>query len=216
MLRSPEQLAELVTYLQRAEEEERVRLARILHDEFGSLMSAAKFDVARIKQRTPADAKDLLVLLAHLDQMLDISIVLTRNLIENLRPSSLATLGLVATLEILAREWQQSTGIKVQTSLEDVHMEPTRELALYRVAREALLNISHHAQASQVRMTLENKADSGEITVIDDGTGFNPEDAAGTFRGLASMCHNLETLGGALVITSAPDRGTRIVGRLPR
>lgn len=211
-----EQLAELATYLQRAAETERSRLAQELHDELGSLMTAAKLVVARLKSHAPADDGNAQKHLAHLDELLGQSIALGRRIIENLRPSSLSTLGLTAALDTLASEWHASSGIDIRTTIEEVDIAPDQELTVYRLVQEALTNISKYAQAKQVKVTLKVLAEQIEIAVTDDGKGFDPEDIAYRARGLAGMRHRLEACGGSLSIHSAPGHGTRIIGVLAR
>ena len=105
------QLTELTHHLQTAREDERHRLARDLHDELGALLTSAKLDAARIRSRLAGTAPEALERLAHLVATLNSSIALGRRIIEDLRPSTLSNLGLVATLEILAREFAERSGI---------------------------------------------------------------------------------------------------------
>ena len=104
------QLTQLAQHLQTAREDERNRLARNLHDDLGSLLTSAKLDAARIKSRLAASAPEALDLLAHLVSTLNSGIALGRRIIEDLRPSALSNLGLVSTLEILAREFSDMKG----------------------------------------------------------------------------------------------------------
>ena len=104
-------LAELATHLQDVRETERGYLARELHDELGSLLTAAKLDVARLKSRL-ADTPDAAQRLQHLTELLNSGIALKRRIIEDLRPSSLSNLGLVASLEILGREFGDASGMR--------------------------------------------------------------------------------------------------------
>ena len=99
------QLTELALHLQTAREDERQRLARDLHDELGALLTSAKLDAARIRSRLAGTAPEALDRLAHLVETLNSSIALGRRIIEDLRPSTLSNLGLVAALDILAREF---------------------------------------------------------------------------------------------------------------
>ena len=108
------QLKELAQHLQTMREDERSRLARELHDELGALLTAAKLDVARLKSRLGASATpDAAERLAHLNETLNGGIALKRRIIEDLRPSSLSNLGLVAALEILLREFAARSEIAV-------------------------------------------------------------------------------------------------------
>src|SRR5450830_1153732 len=103
-------LAKLATHLQNVREEERGHLARELHDELGSLLTAAKLDVARLKSRLAGNLPEAAERLAHLTSTLNSGIALARRIVEDLRPSSLSHLGLAASLEILAREFAERSG----------------------------------------------------------------------------------------------------------
>ncbi|MDR0479184.1 MAG: CHASE3 domain-containing protein [Burkholderiaceae bacterium] len=209
-------LTELATYLQRAVEQERARLARELHDEMGALLTAAKLDVARLKSKLPPDAAEPRARIEHLTETLNQGIALKRQIVEDLRPSSLANLGLVASLEILAREFSERSEIPVDTIIERVNMDEASELTLYRLVQEALTNIGKYAKATEVTITLTNYGHHAEITVADNGMGFNLAQVPSTSHGLMGMRHRVEALGGRLEVISAPGQGTRITGAIPR
>ncbi|HSV45064.1 MAG TPA: CHASE3 domain-containing protein, partial [Ramlibacter sp.] len=109
-------LAELATHLQQVREQERGHLARELHDELGALLTAAKLDVARLKSRLGLPTPEVDQRLRHLTDTLNSGIALKRRIIEDLRPSSLSNLGLTASLEILAREFSEHSGLEVTSS----------------------------------------------------------------------------------------------------
>lgn len=209
-------LTELASHLQQAVEDERAHLARELHDEMGALLTAAKLDVARLKSRLPADADDLLDRLKHLTDTLNQGIALKRRIIEDLRPSSLTNLGLVASLEILCREFADRAALRIETALEPVDLDTASELTIYRVVQEALTNIAKYAQASQVMVTLKNYVYHAEVSVIDNGVGFDPAQLPRASHGLVGMRHRVEASGGRLDINAGAGRGTRITGTIPR
>ena len=209
-------LTELATYLQRAVEEERARLARELHDELGALLTAAKLDVARLKSKLPPGAEEALERIRHLTETLNQGIALKRQIIEDLRPSSLSHLGLVAALEILAREFSGRSEIPVHTDIEQVDLDEASELTLYRLVQEALTNIGKYAKATEITVTLSSHPHYAEVTVADDGAGFDLAQIPSTSHGLVGMRHRVEALGGRLEISSAPGHGTRITGTIPR
>jgi signal transduction histidine kinase len=209
-----EELTELTRHLLTAREDERHRLARDLHDELGALLTSAKLDAARIKSRL-AGAPETLERLAELVGKLNEGIALGRRIIEDLRPSTLGHFGLEATLEILARGFAQQTGIQVATALEPVHVGATRELVLYRVAQEAITNISKYAGARHVSLTLAAHGGHAELTVKDDGAGFDTQARPRSAYGLVGMRFRVEAEGGTLTVTSAPGAGTTIRATLP-
>jgi signal transduction histidine kinase len=209
-------LTELATHLQNVREEERGHLARELHDELGALLTAAKLDVARLKSRLDAQAvPEMAQRLQHLTDALNSGIALKRRIIEDLRPSSLSNLGLTASLEILAREFSEHSGIEVTPSLEPVELDESRQLTVYRLVQESLTNVGKYADAKQVEITLRNYGGHVEVDIRDDGKGFDVSRMRGSTHGLAGMRHRVEAAGGRLTVSSMPGKGTRIAAVLP-
>src|SRR5450830_1937204 len=208
-------LAKLATYLQQVREDERGHLARELHDELGSLLTAAKLDVARIKSRLGDHAPEALQRLQHLTETLNRGIALKRRIVEDLRPSSLSNLGLLPSLEILTREFSERSDLVLDTRLEAVDLDESSQLTLYRLVQEALTNIGKYARARQVSVLLQNTGTHALLTVSDDGIGFNPEQIGAGSHGLEGMRHRVEATGGRLVVESTPGQGSRITAHLP-
>jgi signal transduction histidine kinase len=215
VVRRTAQLTELARHLQSVREDERNHLARELHDELGALLTAAKLDVARLKSRLGALTPEVAERIQHLTDGLNSGIALKRRIIEDLRPSSLSNLGLVAALEILVREWAERTEIKVDSDFQPVRLRPSGELTIYRLVQEALTNTAKYAKASEVQVRLA--AEDGEVlvTVRDNGSGFDVEAPQVSAHGLLGMRYRLETEGGALLLKSSAGRGTVIEARLP-
>jgi signal transduction histidine kinase len=213
--RRTQQLTELTRHLQTAREDERSRLARDLHDELGALLTSAKLDAARIRSRLAGTAPEAQERLAHLVGTLNSGIALKRRIIEDLRPSALSNLGLVATLEILTREFAQQSGIEVQCGLEPVKLEADAELVVYRLVQEAITNITKYAKATQVWVTLASRESRVDISVRDDGVGFDPATQPASAHGLVGMRYRVEAEGGTLALQSSPGQGTLIQVSLP-
>ncbi len=208
-------LTELANHLQQVREDERGHLARELHDELGALLTAAKLDVARLKSRLSEQPHEVAERLQHLTETLNAGIALKRRIIEDLRPSSLANLGLAASLDILTREFAQHTGLAVDANLEDVELGEPHQLTVYRLVQESLTNVAKYAQASRVQVTLHAYAHVVEVSVRDDGKGFDTSAIRPSTHGLAGMRHRVEAAGGRLSVTSAPGQGTRVMAALP-
>lgn len=210
-------LAELATHLQQVREEERGHLARELHDELGALLTAAKLDVARLKSRlgTPL-SPEVAQRLQHLTEALNSGIALKRRIIEDLRPSSLSNLGLTASLEILAREFSERSGVEVTSELESVELDEPRQLTVYRLVQESLTNVGKYAEARHVAITLQNHDNHVEVEITDDGKGFSVADIRPSTHGLAGMRHRVEAAGGRLTVVSTPGKGSRISAVLPK
>ncbi|MES2945122.1 MAG: CHASE3 domain-containing protein [Pseudomonadota bacterium] len=211
-------LAELATHLQNVREDERGHLARELHDELGALLTAAKLDVARLKSRLGTSLPEASDRIAHLTNTLNSGIALKRRIVEDLRPSSLSHLGLVASLEILAREFEERSGLSITTDLEHVELGGSAQLTVYRLVQESLTNIGKYAEASQVVISLQNMDSYITIEVHDNGKGFDTTGVSSSSHGLAGMRHRVEAAGGRLTVVSSKnsDTGTRISAVLPK
>lgn len=210
------QLTELTHHLQTAREDERSRLARNLHDDLGATLTLAKLDAARLKSRLAGMAPETLELLAHLVDTLNSGIALGRRIIEDLRPSALSNLGLVAALEILAREFADHSGIEVDCALEAVELEASAELMVYRLVQEAITNIIKYAQASHVWLSLGMRDGLVEVSVRDDGVGFDTALQPRSAYGLVGMRFRIQAHGGTLTLLSAPGQGTLIRATLAK
>ena len=212
------QLTALTRHLLTAREDERHRLARNLHDDLGSLLTAAKLDAARIRSRLGASAPEAQARLADLVVRLDSSIALGRSIIEDLRPSTLSHLGLTATLEILATEFSNRTNVPVHCKFEPVRLKLGVELVVYRVVQEAMTNLSKYASAKQVWITVAPNPtlpDIVDVSVRDDGVGFDTQKADHDAFGLLGMRFRVEAEGGSLRVTSQPGQGTHVEVSLP-
>jgi signal transduction histidine kinase len=201
-------LAELATHLQQVREDERGHLARELHDELGALLTAAKLDVARMKSRLGSISPEA--------SELNSGIALKRRMVEDLRPSSLSHLGLVASLEILAREFEDQSGLSITTDLEMVELGGAAQLTVYRLVQEALTNMGKYAEASHAEISLHNFDGYITVEVKDDGMGFDTMQIKAASHGLSGMRHRVEAAAGRLTVTSSPGKGTSILAVLPK
>lgn len=209
------ELTQLARHLQNAREDERARLARELHDELGALLTAAKLDAARMKHSLGAMAPEVHQRFVHLVAAIDQVIALKRRIIEDLRPSSLSHLGLVAALEIHAREFAARAEVKVKTRLEQVALSESAQITTYRLVQECFTNIAKYSGASQVELTLGPVGAEAHVRVSDDGRGFDPAAVRAGAHGLTGMRYRVEAEGGRLRIDAAPGRGTCIEAWLP-
>jgi len=210
------QLRDLALHLQTVREDERSHLARELHDELGALLTAAKLDAARLKSRLGSlMTPEVRERMAHLNEALNSGIALKRRIIEDLRPSSLSNLGLAAAVDILVREFKTRMEIKVDSDVNPVSLTPDAELTVYRLVQEALTNIAKYAKATQVSIKVGSRDGMVEVSVCDDGVGFEPSLPRLTAHGLLGMKFRVESEKGEMTIESAPGRGTSIRAVLP-
>ena len=211
-------MTELANHLLNVQEDERARLARELHDEMGALLTAAKLDLARVRSRVPATPGNEAVQerLDHLNESLNACAAFKRRITEDLLPSSLSHLGLDATLEIQAQEFERRTGIQTELLLDAPPCDSSTNLAIFRLVQESLNNIAKHAQAKRVCITLQAQAQHIDLRIEDDGLGFDAQEALHKSHGLPGMLHRVEALAGKFHVRSQIGAGTCIQATFPR
>lgn len=213
------ELSDLATYLTNVREAEKARLARDLHDELGSLLTAAKMESGWIARKlADAAVTSCRERVARLEQMLDAGIALKRRIIDDLRPPLLEMLGLVSALRGLGEEFTRDAGEELSLELpaDDIDLEPALALAVFRITQEALTNIRKHAHARRVRLALRTIDEHRlELAIEDDGRGFQTGLARWGHHGLAGMKHRVQMCGGEFTLASKPGEGTRILVRMP-
>lgn len=205
-----------------AQEEERRRIAREIHDEsiqhWIALDHRLQMAIGRLRQQDNPDAD----LLGELHQEVQKGVQELRRLSRGLRPIYLEDLGLVPAIEMLARDHQISLAIPVEfvAKGEEARLPADVELALYRLVQEGLANIGRHAGATRANITLTFQVKSIQLTLEDDGRGFEPPEqfeqlAMSGHYGLMGMRERADAIGGQLVITSSPGAGTKIQLSVP-
>ncbi len=208
------QLRQLSGAIIQAQEAERQRVARELHDEAAQALTSL---LVRIRMLERAD--DPLAARQHTRELRELTagaLEQVRRVALELRPTILDDLGLLAALEWRVDEFNAAGSARATLSAEccELRLPHEAELALFRVAQEALTNVARHAGASRVALTL--RCDGGWITleIADDGRGFDPATTGGGL-GLRGMRERLALLGGSLEIRSRPGEGARLIARLP-
>lgn len=220
-----EQLRDLTRRLTEAEEVERKRLARELHDEFGQALTGLKFDVAWLTKelsRTTkgAGAAGMKSKAMGMSQAIDGLIQSVRATAASLRPGVLDDLGLVAALEWLATSFHERTGVPcelaIDPSLRDTSVEVALATTIFRGAQELLTNVMRHAHASEAEMRLTVQEDHLILTVRDNGRGLRPEQwKEGRSLGLRGLHERVKLVGGGVKIVSSPHTGTEVTISLP-
>ncbi len=217
--RARQSLRSYIGAITAGQEEERRRLARELHDDTMQSLIALQQRV-QLAQLKLADNPQALALLDELQQLTQTTIRELRRVVRALRPIYLEDLGLNAALEMLAGE-QQRAGLSVHfwQRGDPQRLQPEVELALYRIAQEALHNAAQHAAARQVQVGLQFTPQEVQLVVQDDGRGFVMPESPAEFAaeghfGLLGMHERAELIGAQLSIETG-GQGTRIVLRLP-
>ncbi|MEA2351588.1 MAG: two-component system, NarL family, sensor histidine kinase UhpB [Thermoleophilaceae bacterium] len=197
----------------RAQEEERRRLARDLHDEVNQSLTAILLRLEALNQSAGPDVEDEIGEVKRLvNQAMDELLKLARQL----RPSALDDHGLTSAIVGQVRRFSSQTGIKadVTTSGEATELESDQEIAAYRFAQEALSNIAQHADASRVEVDLSVNGHGLELRIEDDGRGFDPAGDHGGI-GLSGMHERARLVGARLEVASRPGHGTALTLQVP-
>jgi PAS domain S-box-containing protein len=209
---------EVLSRLVLAQEDERRRIGREMHDQFGEQLTALTLRIRMLKEAVGdnngwrAHVESLAAIAERLDRDVD-------HLVWELRPTALDDLGLRAALANYVQNWSDRVGIRatVHTSgLLDHRLSPDAETALYRIAQEALTNVAKHAQARNVEVILERRADHVLLVIEDDGRGFDAAANAGSGQGfgLLGMQERAALVDATLEIESARGRGTTVLVRM--
>ena len=213
-----ERLRALAERLDEVAENERLRLSRELHDQVGQNLTALGINLNIVRTQMPGDV------VPAVRSRLDDSLMLVqqtteqiRDVMAHLRPAVLDDYGLLSALRWYADQFARRTNlaVAVKSEMPVPRLDGRIESALFRIAQEALTNISKHAQASQVTVTVEIDDQTLRLVVADDGNGFDPEHLAEPGRGrgwgLLTMSERAEAVGGHCLIESYPGLGTRVV-----
>jgi signal transduction histidine kinase len=203
-----------------AQEEERLRLARELHDDTIQELIALKQRVQLARQASRD--RESAPLLEELERLAEGTIDNVRRMTRALRPIYLEDLGLVTALEMLTRETSQSGGLQIdfQRSGEERRLNGDTELALYRIAQQALGNVVHHAKARRAVLTIDFSDTAVSLDILDEGIGFQlprylTDLAPHGHFGLLGMRERADLIGARFDVTSEPGHGTEIKVRLP-
>ncbi len=206
------ELATLSAHLQVAGESEKSRLARELHDELGSILTASKMDVAWARGKLPAELTAPREKLERAMKNLDAGIQIGRRIIEDLRPTTLASFGLTTAARELAQQAAEQAEWHLELDLPDHDPELPEdvEIALFRILQESVNNAAKYAQATRMRVALRCEKNDCQLEIQDNGIGFRRADVRPKSHGLLGMQQRLHARGGRLDIESAPGRGTLV------
>jgi signal transduction histidine kinase len=220
---SRERLRELSAYTQVMQEEERVRIAREVHDELGQSLTALKMDVAMLRKQVPP-SEDIERRISSMNELVNATIQSVRRISSELRPSVLDDLGLAAAIEWQGREFEKRSGLNchIHLPIEEIAVNPSQATALFRIFQETLTNVARHANASQVEVHLSEEPRSfGSPSILlrvhDDGIGFDAHDIAiNQSLGLMGMRERATLVGGTLDLAGAPGQGMTVTVTMPK
>lgn len=200
------------TVEQLAVSHERNRMARELHDTLAHSLSAVSVQLEAVNALWDVEPAEARKILEHATTSTRSGLTEARRALHSLRASPLEDLGLTLALSTLAESVAARGNLKLELDVTPnvEGLQPQVEQCIYRVAQEALENVTRHADASNVRVGLEKMSGHLALTIADDGIGFEPTNVNGEHFGLQGMRERAEMAGGTLSVASAPRQGTRV------
>jgi signal transduction histidine kinase len=221
--RMEEQLRRLSRQILSAQEEERRRISRDLHDEIAQVLTGINLHLATLKKEATTNTRDLKRKIAHTQRLVEKSVDIVHQFAGQLRPPALDDLGLIPALHSYMKDFAKRTGLSVRfTSFTRGRIEQlgsAKRTVLYRIAQEALVNVAKHAQASLVKVRIQKLRRVLRLEVKDNGKSFEVQSVLSTKRnkglGLLGMRERVEMVGGRFAVESAPGKGTTIRAEIP-
>lgn len=210
---SHEQLRDLSKRLLSVQEQERVRIAREVHDELGQALTALKIELQQLSRRDGVSEEPAKALSRSVDAIIE----RVRKIATDLRPTILDDLGIAAALEQQLRRLRESTGIHTTLTIsEEPHFDMLSGSTIFRIVRECLANVVRHAGATEVEVALTVNSREVVLQVFDNGRGISREEV-GSVRslGLIGIRERAELLGGTVRIDGVPGQGTTVIVTLP-
>ncbi|MBS1685180.1 MAG: PAS domain S-box protein [Bacteroidetes bacterium] len=215
---SYDDIRRLNAHLQSVREEERLSVAREIHDELGQQLTGLKMDISWLSRRLGSAEDVVRQRLTEVQALIDTTIRTVRRIASDLRPGILEDLGLVAALESQSAEFHRRTGISsiLEISQQDTDLSRDLAIVVFRVYQEALTNITRHAQATEVRTTMTCTDGILTMTIADNGRGMDVNQVrSGKTFGLVGMAERAAMLQGSLTLDSSPGRGTTLTISIP-
>ena len=216
-----EQLRLLSRQLLSAQEEERKKISRELHDVIAQTLTSINIRLATLKKQAALNTRGLERSISRTQQLVKHSVNIVHRFARELRPTALDDLGLIPALHTFMKHFRAETGIRVSLSafaaVEQANGD--KRTVLYRVAQQALTNVARHAQATRAEVKIQKLGGAICMTIRDDGKGFQEERVLHAKKskrlGLLGMRERLEMVGGNFTITSAPGKGTTVLAQIP-
>ncbi|SDT97375.1 Histidine kinase-, DNA gyrase B-, and HSP90-like ATPase [Verrucomicrobium sp. GAS474] len=204
-----------------AQEEERKKISRELHDVIAQTLAGITIRLAALKKEAKLKTRSLDLNIARTQRLVEKSVNLVQQFARELRPAVLDDLGLIPALHSFMKAFTARTGVhtRLTASAGIERLDTTRRTALFRIAQEALTNVARHARASRVEITLRELPNSVSMTVQDDGISFQTKETGpsrGRKRlGLLGMRERVEMVGGSFDVESSPGKGTTLTAHIP-
>ncbi len=216
-----EQLRQLSHQILHAQEEERKRISRELHDEIAQTLTGINVRLAGLKAGPLDNVRSLQHKITGTQRLVEKSVEIVHRFARELRPSVLDDLGLIPALHTYIKTFAERTRLPVRISIFAgiEQLDTEKRTVLYRVAQESLTNVARHARATQVEVSIKQLKDTVHMTIQDNGKSFAVDQKLKNKKfnrlGLLGMRERVEMVGGKLAIDSAPGKGTKIEVQIP-
>ncbi len=218
LLKSREQLRDLASHLQGIREKERSHIAREIHDELGQSLTALKMDICWLERRLHGEHESLVQKTSAMSDLIDRTIKTVKKISAELRPFLLDDFGLSAAIEWQVAEFQKRTGIECEltSAPPEIVLDQAISIAVFRVFQETLTNITRHANATKVEVSLQKEDGQVALEVRDNGDGIRAQDLSDPKSfGLMGMRERVHSFGGRLEIGGSTSKGTVVKAIIP-
>ena len=216
--KSSERLRELSAHLQTVREEERIRIAREIHDELGQQLTVLKMDISWLKKKIDKDDPKVQQKMKDLMSVIDHTVKTVRKISSDLRPSLLDDLGLVAALEWHSQEFEKRAGIRVKfiSAVTELDVKPEVATAMFRIFQETLTNVARHSEATKVETSIFTENQKLVMRIRDNGRGFSKNEITDKRTlGILGMQERAAIIEGEYSIISQKGEGTIVEVRVP-
>ncbi len=215
---SSEQLRNLSAHLESVREEERMNIAREIHDELGQVLTALKIDLSWLTKRLPKGQELLSDKAESMHELVDMASQTVKKIAAELRPGLLDDLGLAAAIEWQAGEFEKLTEIKCEFSShpKDIIRNQDRSTAIFRIFQEAMTNVARHANATRVRVSLKEEVGKIVLRIRDNGKGIEKDQIYDPKAfGIVGMRERARFWGGEVKMSGSPGKGTTVMVSIP-
>ncbi len=211
-------LRALAAHVESAKEQERLYLAREVHDDLGGNLTTIKIGLSCLARQLPTESAPLTERVRYLDNLVDQTFEAAHRIASNLRPAAL-DFGIVPAIDSQLQRFGRNTEIayEFRAPADEIPLDSAAAIAVFRIVQEGLTNVAKHARATRVRLELVRDRDTLHLTLTDNGRGLPaaPNGMARPVFGILGMSERAAALGGQLVVRPAPDQGTELRLRIP-
>ncbi len=218
LLHSQEELRNLSHRLQVIREEEKTKIAREIHDEFGQVLTVLKMNTSCLKESSDSSSPNFQETIQSMTNLIDQTVGTVQRICLELRPKILEVFGLADAIEWHVTEFQRQTSIDCSLTIdkESIQLDSERSITCFRVLQEGLTNVARHAQASHVKISVSQSNGYFQLAIVDNGHGIDANDIAShDSLGLIGIRERIYHVGGKVIMEGKPGKGTTLCITIP-